>query len=669
MLEQTVDLLLTHGTLVTMDANRQIIEDGALAIKGQHIAALGSSADLAARLAAHQTLDCSGCAIVPGLINAHTHAPMTLLRGLADDLRLDVWLYGYMMPVEREFVGADFCRIGTWLACAEMIRSGVTTFCDMYYYEDEIAQATAQAGMRAICAQTLLKFPSPDATSYDESLAYCREFIKRWQGHPLVVPAVGPHAVYTATPDLLRAAASLAAEHNVPLHIHVSETALEVEDSRSKYKMTVVPWLKQQGVLQAKVIAAHCVHLEDEEMNMLKLADAGVAHCPSSNLKLASGVARVQRMVDLGLHVGIGTDGTASNNDLDMFEETRLAALLAKGCFGSPTALSAATAFALATIEGARALHLADITGSLEVGKRADVAVVELEHTHQLPRFQRESEAIYAQLVYATKSSDVRDVIVNGQLLMRDRELLTLDEAALQAEAARFARRIDSFLIAREGNPLSKLLAIGTGVIPQETFEIQAKVRLECADDVIAKLDQPWLPVNRSSTRNQYDTYFLFPEGVRIRYREDELVRPEDGSLQNAFYTITLTGPTHECEYDNSVVLSRSRYAAPADHSLRFYREYFKPNKELQVVKQRRRFHVSYQDTDFVINVDRVQLGEQNGCYLEIKSRTWSARDAERKAGLIEEILERLGTPKEARLKVEYVDLVAEANATHFRPR
>ena len=668
MPEQIVDLLLLHGTLVTMDSYRRVIEDGALAISKEQIVALGDSPELATKLTARQTLDCSGCAIIPGLINAHTHAPMTLLRGLADDLRLDVWLYGYMMPVEREFVGIDFCRIGTWLACAEMIRSGVTTFCDMYYYEDEVAQATAQAGMRAICAQTILKFPSPDATSYDESLAYCREFIGRWQGHPLVVPAVGPHAAYTATPDLLRAAASLAVEQNVPLQIHVAETTLEVEDSRSKYKMTVVPWLKQQGVLEAKLIAAHCVQLEDEEMDMLRLANAGVVHCPCSNLKLACGVARVQRMVDIGLHVGIGTDGTASNNDLDMFEETRLAALLAKGCFGNPTALPAATAFALATIEGARALHLADITGSLEVGKRADLAVVELGHTHQLPRFQRDSEAIYAQLVYATKSSDVRDVIVNGQLLMRNRELLTLDEAALHSEAASFARRIDSFLIAREGNPLSKLLAIGTGVIPQETFEIQAKVRLDCADDIVAKLDRPWLTVNRSSTRNQYDTYFVFPEGVRIRYREDELVRP-DGSLQNAFYTITLTGPTHEREYDNSVVLSRSRYAAPADHSLRFYREYFKPSQERQVIKQRRRFHVSYQDTDFVINVDRVQLGEQHGCYLEIKSRTWSARDAERKAELIGEILDRLGTSKEARLKVEYVDLVAGVDAMHLRPR
>jgi len=668
MQKQMVDVLLLHGTLVTMDSTRQVIEDGALAIGGEHIVAVGSSADLAARFTAQQTLDCNGCAVIPGLINAHTHAPMTLLRGLADDLRLDVWLYGYMMPVEREFVGADFCRVGTWLACAEMIRSGVTTFCDMYYYEDEIAQAAAQAGMRAICAQTILKFPSPDATSYEESLAYCREFIGRWRGHPLIVPAVGPHAAYTATPDMLRAAASLAVEQDVPLHIHISETALEVEDSRTRYKMSVVAWLKQQGVLEAKVIAAHCVHLEDEEMDMLKQGRVGVAHCPSSNLKLASGVARVQRMVDLGLHVGIGTDGTASNNDLDMFEETRLAALLAKGCFGSPTALPAATAFALATIEGARAVHLADITGSLEVGKRADVAVVELEHTHQLPRFQRESEAIYSQLVYASKSSDVRDVIVNGQLLMRNRELLTLDEAALHTEAASFARRIDSFLIAREGNPLSKLLAIGTGVIPQETFEIQAKVRLDCADDVVAKLDQPWLTVTRSSRRNQYDTYFIFPEGVRIRYREDELVAPDD-SLQNAFYTITLTGPTHEREYDNSVVLSRSRYAAPADHSLRFYREYFKPNQELQVVKQRRRFHVFYQDTDFVINVDQVRLGGQDGCYLEIKSRTWSARDAERKAGLIGEILDRLGTSRDARLKVEYVDLVTEAAATHSRPR
>jgi 5-methylthioadenosine/S-adenosylhomocysteine deaminase len=527
----------------------------------------------------------------------------------------------------------------------------------MYYYEDEVARATVEAGLRAICAQTVLKFPTPDATSYEESLAYCREFIEKWRDHPLIVPAVGPHAAYTATPELLRASAGLALEYDVPLHIHVSETALEVEESRTRYGMPVVPWLKKQNVLEAKVIAAHCVHLDEGEMHTLRRHQAGIAHCPSSNLKLASGVARVQTMLDLGLHVGIGTDGPASNNDLDMFEETRLAAFLAKGCFGEPTALPAKSAFALATIEGARALHLGHLTGSLEVGKRADVAVVELNGTHTSPKFQRDPDAIYSQLVYAAKSTDVRDLLVNGRLLLRDRRLLSLDEEMLKREASTFSHRIDSFLIAREGNLLSKLLAIGSGIVPQETFEIQVKVRLDSPDGVLAELEGGEMIVPRSSARNQYDTYFVFndPERGRLRYREDE-VMSATGEVRDVFYTMTLMGPAREKEYDNSVVLTRSRYAAPADRSLRFYREYFDPDEERQVVKRRRRFHIIYKDTDFAINLDQISLPENEGYYLEIKSRTWSARDAEHKAELIGELLELFGVRTEDRLKVEYVD-------------
>jgi 5-methylthioadenosine/S-adenosylhomocysteine deaminase len=666
MTAQTVDLLLTHGLVVTMDPARCLVDDGAVAVDGDRIVGIGATAELAGRLRPRQTVDCAGCAIIPGLVNAHTHVPMTLLRGLADDLRLDVWLYGYMMPVEREFVGANFCRVGTLLACAEMIRSGISTFCDMYYYEDEVARATVEAGMRAVCAETILKFPSPDATSYEESLEYARGFIQRWRGHALIVPAVGPHAAYTATPELLRAAASLAVEYDVPLHIHVSETSLEVEDSRSRHDMPVVPWLEKHNVLQAKVIAAHCVHLEVNEMHTLRDHGVGVVHCPSSNLKLASGFAPVQKMLNLGLHVGIGTDGPASNNDLDMFEETRLAAFLAKGYFADPVALPAKTAFAMATIEGARALHLDHITGSLEEGKRADIAIVALERAHQIPGFRRDPDAIYSRLVYATKSGDVRDLIVNGRFLMRDRELLTLDEVALQTEARQFAQRIDSFLIAREGNLLSKLLAIGSGIIPQETYEIQVKVRLHVRDSsgddmdaVLRRLQGMNLGITRSSMRNQYDTYLVFKgrEQGRLRYREDEILGQGD-DVQGVLYTLTLMGPAREKEYHHSVVLTRSRYTAPADRSLRFYREYFKPDEERQIVKHRHRFHISYQDTEFAVNLDRVTMPQDGGDYLEIKSRTWSARDADRKAEQIGELLDLLGIRAEDHLKVEYVDLI-----------
>src|SRR5713101_459473 len=332
------DLLLTNATVLTMDQKFTMYQSSRVAITGDSIVAVGAGAD---GYTAADTIDCQGRVVMPGLVNAHTHVPMTLLRGLADDLRLDVWLMGYMMPVEREFVNPEFVTLGTKLGCAEMIRSGVTCFADMYYFEDAIAQATADAGMRALCAQTVLRFPTPDATSYEESLARARDFIVRWRGHPLIVPAPAPHAPYTCTPEILRSCAELAAEFDVPLHIHLSESVQEVEDSRRVNGMPVVPWVKKHGLFDAKVLAAHCVHVDDGEMRALKNVGAGVAHNPTSNLKLGAGIAPVARMLELGLNVGIGTDGAASNNDLDMFEETRLAALLAKGISGDPTALPA----------------------------------------------------------------------------------------------------------------------------------------------------------------------------------------------------------------------------------------------------------------------------------------------------------------------------------------
>ncbi len=656
--KETVDILLTGGYVVTMDADLNLYPEGTVAIKDNLIVAVGPAAQVEAAYEATHPIDCRECIITPGLVNAHTHVPMTLLRGLADDLRLDVWLYGYMMPVEREFVDYNFCYTGTLLACAEMIRSGVTTFCDMYYHEGEIAKATAEAGMRAVLAQTILKFPSPDATNYDESLLYCRQFIEQWLGHPLIIPAVGPHAPYTATPDMLRNCVALATEFDVPLHIHIAETALEQENSRTHYGSSVVPWVEQCDLFQAKVIAAHCVHLEEGEMRTLRHHRAGVAHCPSSNLKLASGTAQVQKMVDLGLNVGIGTDGPASNNDLDMFEETRLAAFLQKGVFGDPTLLPAKTAWALATSEGARALHIDHLTGSLEVGKRADVAVVTATHTHQLPHFTRDPEAVYAQLVYSTKATDVRDVVVEGQLLMRNRKLLTINEEEVIAQARRASRRIDAFLIAREGNILSKLLAISADFIPQETFEIQIKFRLPEMLDLEALLSQAGIDAARFSRRDQYDTYFFFAdrEAGRLRFREDE-VRDAQGRLKETFYTMTLMGPTSEKEFENSVLLTRARYTASASHSLRFYREYFKPIEEREVVKHRTRCHIVYRDMEFALNLDRLSRPEAGNIYLEIKSRTWSARDAVHKAGLIGELLGRLQIGVDHAYKTEYTDL------------
>jgi len=585
---------------------------------------------------------------------------MTLLRGLADDLRLDVWLMGYMMPVEREFVRPDFCWLGTQLACAEMIRSGTTCFADMYYYEETVADATAQAGLRAVCAETVLKFPTPDALSYDESLERARGFVRRWKGHPLIMPAIGPHAPYTTTAELLQACTQLALEFDVPLHIHIAETAQEVEEHRAEYGMPMVPWVKKQGVFEAKVTAAHCVHLDEGEMHTLLHHGVGVAHNPTSNLKLASGFAPVVRMLELGLNVGIGTDGPASNNDLDMWEEMRLAALLAKGVTSDPTVLPARQAMAMATIGGARALHIDEFVGSLEPGKRADVAVVDLRSVHNTPKFRRDSEALYARLVYATKGSDVRDVMCQGRWLMRERKLLTLDEQALTAEAAGIARKIDTFLIQREESVLSKLLVIGQ-VAQKKTFEVQVKVRLTDPVPIESLLDRSEIVILKPSLRRQYDTYFLFDDFYRsrLRYREDELL--EDGQVQDAVYRLTLTSEMKDREYAMSVLLSRSRFDAPATRSLRFYREYFRPTSEVEVHKERRRYRVRYGGTDFAINLDRLMKPELPSLFLEIKSRTWSKQDAERKAELIGELLELLQVQEEELARQEYVEMAVEA--------
>jgi 5-methylthioadenosine/S-adenosylhomocysteine deaminase len=649
------DMILTNATVITMNGESELVADGAVAILGNRIAAVGAASDVAADFQANEVVDCGGKAIIPGLINAHTHASMTLLRGLADDLRLDVWLMGYMMPVEREFVSPDYCRLGTLLACAEMIRSGVTAFADMYYYEEHVARAVADAGMRAVCSQTVLKFPSPDAGSYEDSLGAAREFIKGWKGHPLIVPSVAPHAPYTCTPEILEGCATLAVETDVPLHIHIAETPFEVEDSLKQYGVREVPWVDKYKLFDARVIAAHCVHVDQTEIRVLGQKGAGVAHCPTSNLKLASGVAPVAKMLELGLNVGIGTDGPASNNDLDMFEEMRLAAILAKGITGDPTVLPAKQAFEMATRRGAYALHIGDLTGSLEAGKRADLAIVNLDSSHNAPRFDHDPNAIYSRLVYAAKSTDVTDVMVDGRWLMRDRRLLTLDEDELRRAAQESARRIDHFVVEREQSVLSKLVTIG-GAEWEESFEVQVKAQVEDVERVVRIIGSPPLSILRRSHYHEFDTYFSFapPEESRLRYREDEFVN-DKGQVDKVRYRLTLIGPAKEREFENSVLLSRSRLIAPAQQSLRFYREYFKPVSEREVEKDRRRWLVAYNNIEFFINLDRLIVPSHAACYLEIKSRTWSRHDAEEKARFIGELLALFGAPPEATVREEYV--------------
>jgi 5-methylthioadenosine/S-adenosylhomocysteine deaminase len=651
------DTILKNATIVTMDVEDRLIPGGAVAVLGDSIVGVGPEAEISAAFEAAEIFDAGGQVLIPGLINAHTHVPMTLLRGLADDLRLDVWLLGYMMPVEREFVSPDFCRLGTLLACAEMIRGGVTCFADMYYFEDAVAQATADAGMRGLCAQTVLKFPSPDAASFEDSLAAARDYIGRWRGHPLILPSVAPHAPYTCTPEILRACTDLAVEFDVPLHIHLAETAIEVEQWRETHGMPVIPWVKKVGLLEAKVLAAHCVHIDEGEIRTLAHADVGVAHNPSSNLKLASGFAPVMAMHAAGLPVGLGTDGPSSNNDLDMFEEMRLASFVAKTVTNDPTALPARQALAMATRIGAQAIHLSHLIGSIEVGKRADLVRVELDTLHNLPRFERDPEAVYSRLVYAAKPTDVTDVMVNGRWLMRDRRLLTIDVEPLLTAAQDYARRIDTFLTAREGSLLSKLVAI-EGAQQEESYEVQLKVRLENSEAAVAALEKPPFEVVRQAHYHEFDTYFTFtdPDQGRLRYREDEFI-DADGTTTNVRYRLTITGPAAEREYDNSVLLSRSRFIAPATHSLRFYREYFDPDAVTEVEKDRRRWLVRYKDVEFFVNLDRMIQPKLSGDYLEVKSRTWSRRDAEVKAGLILEIQRALGAQGAAPVTKDYPDL------------
>jgi len=657
----SVDFLLVNAHVLTMDQEMHQFPNGAVAVAGDSIVAVGEESELRQQYAAAQVIDCGGKILMPGLINAHTHVPMTLMRGLADDLRLDVWLQGYMWPVERQFVSPDFVRLGTKLACAEMIRSGITCFADMYFFEDEIAAATAEAGMRAVCSQTVLKFPSPDAASFEDALAAAREFIQKWKGHALIVPSVAPHAPYTCTPEILHATAALAAEFDVLLHTHLSETVLEVENMRRENGMPVIPYVKKQGLFEAKVLAAHCVHIDEGEMRTLLHAGAGVAHNPSSNLKLASGFAQVQKMLDVGLNVGIGTDGPASNNDLDMFEEVRLAALVAKAVSNDPTAVPATQALAMATRLGAQALHIGSLTGSLEPGKRADLILVDLSPLHNSPRFRRDPDNPYAQIVYAAKAADVTDVMVNGKWLMVNRALLTLNEAELTAAAQEYAQQMDIFLAARESSVFSKLVALG-GSQEEESFEVQVKVKLENPDTVLETLKRPEIQILRHRHYHQHDVYFRFEDKSQgwLRYREDETIN-EKGQIAGVRARLTLIGPSREGDFDHDVLLSRIRYFAPATNSLRFYREYFKPSGETPVDKDRLRWLVRYKGEEFFINLDRVETPNL-GYYLEIKSRTWSRRDAEEKARYSAELTTLLGGSLDKTVTLDYVEM-AEALA------
>jgi 5-methylthioadenosine/S-adenosylhomocysteine deaminase len=433
----SVDLIVLNGTVVTMDGGRRVLPDAGIAIERGRIVAIGSSRDIIRTYSAPQRVDAAGKIIVPGLINGHTHIPMTLFRGLADDLDLQEWLTKYIFPAEAKNVTEEFVRVGTRLGLAEMIRGGTTTYCDMYYFEDAIADETSKAGVRGVLGETVIDFPVADNKTNAEAMAYVERFVQKWKGHELIVPAIAPHAPYTVSEEHLKAIRAFSDRTGAPIVTHISETKREVDDSIKAKGASPVDYLARIGFLNERVIAAHMVWPSNGEIEVLKRAGVGVVHNPQSNMKLASGVAPVPKMMAAGLRVGLGTDGAASNNDLSMWEEMDTTAKLHKVFSGDPKVMSAEEAFALATIGSARSLHLEKEIGSIEKGKRADLVIVNRDSLNQIPLYN-----VYSDLVYATKASDVETVIINGRIVMRDRQLLTLDEASIKAGARIFRERI-----------------------------------------------------------------------------------------------------------------------------------------------------------------------------------------------------------------------------------
>src|SRR5215204_116997 len=424
-----VDLLILGGTIVTMNQDQNVIEDGAIAIKDGKILSIGKASGMRGRTARQ--------VIIPGLVNTHTHIPMVLFRGISDDLDLNDWLTKYIFPAEAKNVDEAFVRAGTQLGLAEMIRGGTTTYCDMYYFEDAIADETKKAGVRGVLGETLIDFPVADNKTFEEAMTYSERYVRKWKNDPLIVAALAPHAPYTVSTEHLLAIRKLSDQLEAPIVIHVAETKKERDDILSQKGATPVKYLERIGFLGGRVISAHTIFVTDEEIDILKSRGVSVAHNPQSNMKLASGTAPVPAMLSKDLAVGLGTDGAASNNDLSMWEEMDTAAKLHKLISGDPKTLSAAQAFEMATIRGARALDLDKITGSIEVGKRADIAIVDLDSLHQTPMYN-----IYSHLVYATKASDVRTVIINGRIVMLDRALLTLNESAIKRDANAYRLKI-----------------------------------------------------------------------------------------------------------------------------------------------------------------------------------------------------------------------------------
>jgi 5-methylthioadenosine/S-adenosylhomocysteine deaminase len=440
------DLLVTNATIVTLDPDRRVIEDGVIGVNGDAISFVGTTAQLQSQTikgrTTKETINAKGRLIIPGLINGHTHIPMVLLRGLVDDVTLDDWLRKYIFPAEARNVTEDFVRWGSRLALAEMIRGGTTTFADMYYFEDAEAEETKAAGLRGFLGETWIDFPAPDNKNEAEMAAYTEKFLKKWQGDPLIHASVAPHSIYTCSEKTLKDSAALARKYHAPILIHVSEMRKELIESLTKNGATPVQYLERIEFLGPDVLAAHCIWVDYADMKILADRQVGCVHNPSSNMMLASGVAPVVDERAAGMRVGLGTDGPAgSNNDLDMMEEMDLAAKLQKTYRVDPRALGAKGALEMATIEGARALHMEKEIGSLETGKKADFVILNLDVPNAVPMYN-----VYSQIVYALKASEVETVVVGGKILLKDGKLRTVDEAQALAKAKEYAKKVEASL-------------------------------------------------------------------------------------------------------------------------------------------------------------------------------------------------------------------------------
>jgi 5-methylthioadenosine/S-adenosylhomocysteine deaminase len=433
----SVSLIVNNGITITVDGARRVLSPGSVAIDGAHIVAVDTPAAIAARFKAADTIDATGRVVMPGLINTHTHAAMVMYRGLGNDLALMDWLQKYIFPAEGKTVSPEFVRIGTRLAALEMIQSGTTLFADMYYFEEEVARVTKAAGLRGVLGQTVIEFPVPDARTPADAIRRTEVFAKEFDHDELITPSIAPHSVYTLDATTLAAVSGLAKKLMIPIQIHLAETSAEIGLSEDRHKMRPVAVLERLNFWAPTTLAAHGVWINDDEIAVLKRRDVGVANNPESNMKLASGTAPVLKYRGAGVNVGLGTDGAASNNDLDMFEAMRQAAFQQKLVNMDPTAISAPEALEMATIGGAAALGRRQRLGSLEAGKLADLIIVSVSRARQQPLFDP-----VAQIVYTTRGDDVETTIVNGRILMRDRKLLTLDEAVVLREARAAADQV-----------------------------------------------------------------------------------------------------------------------------------------------------------------------------------------------------------------------------------